>query len=381
MGGGSGGHITPIAAVCGEIHHRHPKADLRVWCDGKFADRLRDMLAEDAPLVRVDAIVSGKFRRYANLTLRQHLRYHIFRTHLMNFLDAFKITLGFFQSFFKLIIWRPDVVFCKGGFVCLPVGLAAQILRIPLVIHDSDTVPGLTNRILARFALRIGTGSPIENYPNYPKSKMTYIGIPVRKEIRKLNLGEKIAAKIELGFDPKKILIFVVGGGGGAARISREITKISTDIVTKDCQILLLVGKDRAKLIDIPKSAGSDFKVIEFMTNDMAKAIGAADIVITRAGATAIAEFATVGAVTIIIPSPHLAGDHQTKNANVYKQAKAAIVIEESDIASDPGIILESLKKILEDKGLRHQLSSNLEKFAKPDALDRMVDMILRNNR
>ena len=234
VGGGSGGHVTPIVAVCAKLHEQAPDAELRVWCDRRFAGRLREMLGGN---VRVDAIASGKLRRYANLTLMQHLKYHLFKTHLRNLIDVFKIIAGFVQSFCKLIVWRPDVVFCKGGFVCLPVGLAAHWLRIPLVIHDSDTVPGLTNRFLARYATKIGTGAPVENYPNYPGSRTTYIGIPVRDEIRRFTASEKSAAKTQLGFDATLPLVLAGGGGGGANALNRMVAAIAPELTKRNAQI------------------------------------------------------------------------------------------------------------------------------------------------
>ena len=128
VGGGSGGHITPIVAIVKTIREQKPHVDIRVWCDRGFASQARQLLGADT---RVSVVVSGKYRRYANISFWSHIRYHLIKTHLANFIDLFKIGFGFFQSLCKLIIWRPNVVFCKGGFVCLPVGVAAHILRIP----------------------------------------------------------------------------------------------------------------------------------------------------------------------------------------------------------------------------------------------------------
>lgn len=374
MGGGSGGHVTPIVAVCAKLREQAPNAELRVWCDRRFAGRLSDMLGQT---IRVDAIASGKLRRYANLTLSQHLRYHLFRTHLRNLLDVFKIIVGFIQSLFKLIIWRPDVVFCKGGFVCLPVGLAAHCLRVPVVIHDSDTVPGLTNRFLSRFATKIGTGSPIENYPNYPKNRTKYIGIPVRNEIKKFTASEKAAAKMKLGFNVEQPLVLVVGGGGGASALNHMVTAIAPELAQQKAQVLLLAGKGKADSIKLNPSSDDYFRVVEFMTDDFIVALAAADIAVTRAGATALAEFATIGMPIIIIPSPHLAGDHQTKNAAVYDKAEAGIVIDQREADKQPEMLLEAIRSLLESPQLRDKLGHNLEQFARSNALDDMVNMIL----
>lgn len=325
---------------------------------------------------RVDTIISGKFRRYANITLAQQLRYHLFKTHLMNVVDLFKIAAGLIQSFVKLIIWRPDVVFCKGGFVCLPVGIAAKMLRIPIVIHDSDTVPGLTNRILSRYAVKIGTGAPTENYP-YPVSKMVFVGIPVRSDIRKFNGKEKEQAKVDLGFDPGKKLLLAVGGGGGASNLNRMVAKIVEQILKQDWQILMLTGRNKSSEIKNIQPEQPGFKIVEFMTDGMDGAIGAADIAITRSGATAVAEFATAKTPIVVVPSPHLAGDHQTKNARVYAAADAALVVDERDYDQDEDVFLRTVTRLMNDEKLQKKLGNNLSQFAIADCLDKMVDMII----
>ncbi len=348
--------------------------DIRVWVDKNFAPQTRDLLGKKT---HVDVIASGKLRRYANLTWRHRWLswYHLMRTHLPNLIDFFKIIGGFFQSFFKLIFWRPDVVFAKGGYVCLPVGIAATLLRIPLVIHDSDSVPGLTNRILARWATAIGTGSPVENYPSYPKKITKFIGIPVRPEIRQLNDKEKQTIKKQLSLDPEKRTIFVTGGGGGAQIFVDVFKQIASEILEAKTQIVLQTGKGRSFTPD--KNLRADFFVHEFIVDEYASLMNVSDILVTRAGVTSLAEAAVVTVPTIIVPSPYLSGDHQTKNAAVYGKADAAVVLEQFDLEKDPEILLAKISEILNEEKLRESLRQNIAKFAKPDALQKMTEMIL----
>ena len=379
VGGGSGGHVTPVVAVVRRLHEIEPDTELRVWCDRKYAKQMQSMLSDSA---KVSTIVCGKLRRYANLTLAQHLKHHLFKTHLMNIIDMFKFGIGTVQSFVRLIIWKPDAIFLKGGFVCLPVGLSAHLLRIPLVIHDSDTVPGLTNRILARYATKIGTGSPVENYPNYPKDRTSFVGIPIREEIHKLSDQEKIIAKKKLRLNPDGRLILAVGGGGGASNLNRAVAKSVPEIKTDLAEILLVTGRGKSDEITIPEKLKSSFHKTEFMnSDDIALAIGSAEIIISRAGATFVAEFAAVGAPLIIIPSRYLAGDHQTKNAKVYQKAEAAIVIDEQSLAEDSRILARTVEQLLTDKELREKIGRNLSKFSKRDSIDNVVQMILEARR
>ena len=431
MGGGSGGHITPIVAVinkllnnpspdeatphlpspqrgrdngsaevrrilaCGESNkkptaspslsregrclHREGSSsaeayDIRVWCDRKFAPQAKKLLTGTD--VRVDIIAAGKLRRYANLKwwYRWFSPYHIIHTHIPNFIDMFKIAGGFIQSLCKMLVWRPDVVFCKGGYVSLPVGIVAHLYHIPLVIHDSDTVPGLTNRVLAKYANAIGTGAPVENYPSYPKKITKFIGIPVGDNVKHISETERTNLKHELGLDSNCPLVLAMGGGQGAVAINDAIASNATKLVKDKVNVVLLAGRGRE--VNMPRSVGKHVQVLEF-TDRVTDYEQAADVVVTRAGATTMAELAAIGVATIIVPSPYLAGDHQTKNAQVYEKAGAAVVLNEFDLKDKPSILYDAIKDLLDDKSKRAKLAKNLRIFAKPDALDGMVQMIL----
>jgi len=372
VGGGSGGHITPIVAIVDSLRERKPRADIRVWCDKKFATETKRLLDSNA---RVDVIVSGKYRRYANLSLWLHIRHHLIKTHFMNLIDIFKVIFGCFQSFFKLIIWRPKVIFLKGGFVCVPVGVAAHILRIPFVIHDSDAVPGLANRILARYANRIGTGLPTENYPNYKKDITKYVGIPIREGFKILNTEQKTNAKKLFNFLPDKKLVVIIGGGLGSRSLNRAALKVAPNIVKKGMQMMIVSGTDEPLKID--GDLASNVHTAPFVTDEMPQLLGVADVVVTRAGATFLAELAAVAAPIIIVPNRHLTGDHQTKNAAIYQAADAALVIDPRELEKSPTILEDNILKIISDENYSKKLSQNLHKFAKTDALEQMVEMVL----
>lgn len=386
MGGGSGGHITPIVAVINKLlgDERAAKSsrsggvkssyDICVWCDRKFAPQAKKLLADTG--VRVDIIAAGKLRRYANLKwwYRWFSPYHIIHTHIPNFIDLFKIVGGFIQSLGKMLVWRPDVVFCKGGYVSLPVGVVAHLYHIPLVIHDSDTVPGLTNRVLAKYANAIGTGAPVENYPSYPKKITKFVGIPVGGDVRHVSATEQVNLKHELNLDGNRPLVLAMGGGQGAVAINDAIVANATKLVKAGADVVLLAGRGRE--VNMPKSIGKHVQVLEF-TNQVTAYEQAADVVVTRAGATTMAELAAIGVATIIVPSPYLAGDHQTKNAQVYEKAGAAVVLNEFDLKDKPALLYDAVADLLNDKAKRNKLAKNLRTFAKPDALDGMVQMIL----
>ena len=376
MGGGSGGHITPIVAVIKRL--RSPEVierlggepEIRVWCDRKFSTQAHQLM----PDVRVDIIAAGKFRRYANLNFwyRTFSPWHIWHTHIPNFIDAFKFLGGVIQSLIKMLIWRPDVVFCKGGYVSLPVGLVAHLYHIPLVIHDSDTVPGLTNRILARYADAIGTGAPTKNYPNYPKSKTKYVGIPVASEAKTLTVTEKAKMRKALGLSEKCPVVLAMGGGLGAVAINDAMTSNAQRLLNDGSEIILLIGKGR----EVNLRRQKRLHIYQF-TDKALQMEQVADVVVTRAGATTMAELAAVGAATIIVPSPYLAGDHQTKNAKVYEKAGAALYLSEFEMKKKPAKLGDMINNLLDDDKERETLKRNLKKFAKPDALNDMAAMIV----
>lgn len=374
MGGGSGGHVTPVVAVLKEIRAEKPRAELRFWCDTKFAPQARATVEAFDATIPVHTIVAGKFRRYYHLTVFQQLTWPSLV--FANSIDAFKVGVGFLQSFFKLIIWRPDVVFTKGGYVCLPVGLAAHVLRIPLVIHDSDAHPGLTNRVLSRWATYIGTGAPLEYYP-YPATKTTYVGIPIAAEFHPYTTTEQNDAKKEWGIAVDRPLIVVTGGGLGATRINNIVAE-TLHLLQQIGSVVLVAGAGQYdELRSLLPADNEHFQLYPFVTN-MHSLLGAADIVVTRAGATTILELAALAKPTILIPNGKLTGGHQLKNAAVYEKAGAVSVLNEDLLDEKKELLAKEIRRLLsapdETKAMAHRFAT----FSKPDAAKRMASLILK---
>lgn len=357
-----------------ELRERHPKVELRFWCDSKFAPQARSILDSFDPSIPLDTIAAGKFRRYHHLNVIQHLLW----PSLMwaNLKDTFKVLGGFFQSMYKLIIWRPDVVFTKGGYVCLPVGMAAHVLRIPLVIHDSDAHPGLTNRVLSRWATSIGTGAPLEYY-RYPSDRAQYVGIPVNEAFHPYTAAEQKAAKEEWGIDTKKPLVVVTGGGLGARRLNNTVVE-SLSQLQRMASVVLVAGAgqyDELRAILPPDS--SNFQLYPFI-NNIHSLLGAADIVVTRAGATTILELAALAKPTILVPNAALTGGHQLKNAAVYGEAQVAIVLDEDAMVAKPELLVKAIKSYLDDPKTTAIMAKRFGTFAKPHAAEDMAEMILK---
>ena len=328
------------------------------------------------PDLRVDTIHSGKLRRYHSMTLWQQLTN--FRSIVLpNLRDLFFVGIGLVQSLMKLIVWRPDVVFTKGGFVCLPIGLAARMLNIPLVIHDSDAHPGLTNRMLAKWATSIGTGAPLKFYP-YPISRSHYVGVPVGVDFQEpFNDDRRAQVKQDLGFDANRPLVVVTGGGLGARRINDAVAQVLSRLLER-ANVILVSGEGQYdELRAITPQNDPRFQLRAFVSNGMAMMLGAADVVVARAGATTLLELAALAKPTILIPNGFLTGGHQLKNAAVYAEKGAVSIVDEVALEKNPDLLLDDIANILADSSKRQAMAQAFHAFAKPHAARDMANLVL----
>jgi len=359
--------------VLKELRALDPTVELKFWCDTTFGPQAASIVGAFDETIPVETIASGKLRRYHHLTLWQHIAW----PSLMwkNTVDFFKVLGGFFQSIWMLIFWRPDVVFTKGGFVCLPVGMAAKVLGIPLVIHDSDAHPGLTNRILSRWATTIATGAPLEYY-SYPASRSKYVGIPVNEAFRKLSKDEQVTVKKKWNVDPKKPLLVITGGGLGAKRLNNTTLEV-LDALQQMATVILVSGAGHFDELRerFPRDT-KDFQLHRFV-NTMHELLGAADVVVTRAGATTILELAALQKPTILVPNAALTGGHQLKNAAVYEEAQVAIVLDEDAMVENPTLLVKAVKAYLNDPKTTQTMAERFGKFAKPHAAKDMAKLIV----
>ena len=292
-----------------------------------------------------------------------------------NILDGFFLLLGVMQSVIKLLFWRPDVVFAKGGFVCLPVGVAAKLLGIPLVIHDSDAHPGLTNRLLSKWARVIGTGAPLKYY-SYPESKAKYIGIPVGKTFRPLSDAQRQVEKARLGFNPKTPLVVVTGGGLGAKRLNDAVIKRLEPLLELSSVLLISGTGQYDELRVLAPQDNERFQLHAFISMGMAEILGCADVVVARAGATTILELAALARPTILVPNGNLTGGHQLKNATVYVDAGAVEVVDDRELEANPQLLVDAIGALLANPLHRQQMAKAFHAMAKPNAASDMADMI-----
>jgi UDP-N-acetylglucosamine--N-acetylmuramyl-(pentapeptide) pyrophosphoryl-undecaprenol N-acetylglucosamine transferase len=368
VGGGSGGHVTPILPVIREL-----KKDINLTVDlvvdKGFYHQAKGLIDQSGLTIRLHTISSGRLRRYAHFKWHDYLR----NPKIMwdNFSDIFRTGFGYSQSLW-LLKGRPDAVFAKGGFVSLPFGLAAKTLGVPLIIHDSDARPGLTNKVLSRFADRIATGMPSQYYP-YDPDITTFTGVPIAPEYRPYDRQEQSELKKSLGFDPDKPLVVATGGGLGANTINQALISAGPELLNNGVQIYHITGKDffhdaKRKKPDFP-----EYQMVGFVYSGMSRVLAAADIVVSRASATTIQELAGLAKAAILIPARQLSD--QQENARIYQETDSAVVLSDDDIAESDQLI-DTIMRLIRHDETRSQMARQLHRFARPQAAGEIARMI-----
>lgn len=269
---------------------------------------------------------------------------------------------GTLQSYFLLKRLKPDALLLKGGFVCVPVALSARAHRIPYITHDSDALPGLSNRIAARWAKYHATGMPARYYP-YPAASVKVVGVPTDEHFREYSLAEINLLKEKYGFKPNNRVLLITGGSNGARRLNTAILEILPSLMAKqaDLRILHQIGEgNEDQLIDFPKEFKDKIFFFSF-SPEIFHMSAVADLIVARAGASAIADYAAQSKACIIVPNPYLTGGHQLKNAQVYSQAGAAVIVQEENMA---GKLYEAIDNLLQNSQRRAELSKNLHALA-----------------
>jgi UDP-N-acetylglucosamine--N-acetylmuramyl-(pentapeptide) pyrophosphoryl-undecaprenol N-acetylglucosamine transferase len=247
-----------------------------------------------------------------------------------NFLDPFRIVAGFFKAMWLIHRFKPDVMFSKGGYVSLPVMAAAWCLHVPVVLHDSDALPSLTTKIAARWVrtLCLGYKEAAQHLPASVQEKITITGVPVREDL----LHGSVKKGLELtGFDRKKPIVLVMGGSLGAQRINETVREALPQFL-KHCQLIHLAGKGKSNRTAHPKG----YKVFEYVSEELVDLYAISDVIVSRAGASAIAEIEALGKPCVLIPIGKRAS-HGDQIANAKLLVKRGNVSVISDEELNPG--------------------------------------------
>jgi len=352
-GGGTGGHIFPIIAIKESFPNGY---DFRyLGPDGFAKNNLGD--------IKSKFILAGKLNRYFSLSFP---------------IEFIKTLIGIIQSFLQLFLWIPDVIFSKGGYGSFPVLFVARLYRIPVIIHDSDAVPGLVTKKSAKFAKKIILS--FETSKKYFKakqqSKIIVIGNPIRKELLD---GNKDEAKKAFKINSTKPIILIMGSSQGAQKINEIIINILPRLL-EISEIIHMTGEKNFKETEKETQKSPDYHLFPFLNPDELKcAYALADLIINRAGAGSIFEIAALGKPSILIPLPNSAQNHQKENAYEFSKISGAIVLEQENLT--PNILLEQILNLLSNPQKMSEMSQKAKLFYNPATADLIRDEILKFNK
>jgi UDP-N-acetylglucosamine--N-acetylmuramyl-(pentapeptide) pyrophosphoryl-undecaprenol N-acetylglucosamine transferase len=350
-GGGTGGHIYPAVAIANELKTRFPDAEF-LFVGAK--DKMEMQKVPQSGYNIEGLWIAGLQRK---LTLQ-------------NLMFPFKLIDSLWKSRKIIKRFNPNVVIGTGGFASGPLLQMANMLNIPTVIQEQNSFPGITNKLLSKKANKICVA--YENLERFfPKEKMILTGNPVRQDLIAIESKKEESQKY-FNLDSNRKTLLILGGSLGARRVNQLIEKELQNIVSLNVQIIWQCGK--LYFEDYKKYNSENVKVLAFIDR-MDLVYAAADIVISRAGASSVSELCIVGKPVIFIPSPNVAEDHQTKNAKSIVDKKGALMLKEAELDTQFNIVFEAL---LKDQGKQDQLCKNIKALALPNATNQIVDEIVK---
>ena len=357
-GGGTGGHTSPGLAVATLLRERSKTC---AWIGSHTGIEAQRVPPTGIPYV---AISTGKLRRYWAW---------------QNVADlAVNVPAGAVGAIRALRALRPRVVFGTGGFVALPVVFGAALLRVPVVLHEQTAVPGLANRICARFARRIAVTFP-DREGKFPASRVVVTGNPLRPELRQ---GSRSSVIAQFQLDPAMPLVYVTGGAQGAHRINRVVGEALPRLI-EHAQIIHQCGDnpttgDRAWLEErraaLPPALTRRYTVVPYVGAELAGIYAAAALVVARAGAGTVNECCQLGLPALYIPLPGTRGDEQTENARMVERLGGAVVLPQSALTA--ARLADDMRGLLADPARLKQMGEHARTLAVPDAAERIVAVL-----
>lgn len=351
-GGGTGGHIFPAVAIARALQSMYPGTEL-LFVGAKGRMEMEKVPQEGFEIIGLDIAGFNRSNILKNITL------------------PFKILKSHMQAKSILNSFKPDAVVGVGGYASFPVLNAAQGMHIPTLIQEQNSFAGKSNKILSKKAKAVCVA--YENMERFfPKEKIIITGNPVRKNISQMNITRE-EGQVWLGLQESKRTILIIGGSLGARSINETIDRQLEEIISEDVQVLWQTGKP---YYEQAKKRAADFsdkvKVAEFI-REMDYAYAAADMVISRAGALAVAELCIAGKPVIFVPFPHAAEDHQTSNAMALVECNAALMVRDDEAKTE---LIKKLKTLLHDSAMQEIMSCNLKCLAIKDADERIAKKI-----
>lgn len=342
-GGGTAGHVTPNIALIPKLQEK----GFQISYIGSYNGIEKSLIQELG--IPYYGISSGKLRRYFDIK---------------NFSDPFRVLKGYSQAKKLMKQLKPDVVFSKGGFVTVPVVLAAKKRKIPAIIHESDMTPGLANKLCLSSATKICCNFP-ETVSTLPADKAVLTGTPIRQELLH---GDKEAARNFCGFSSDKPVLLIIGGSLGAASVNENVRKILPELL-KEFQVIHLCGKGKTDS-SLEHTAG--YVQYEYIKEELPDLFALADIVISRAGANAICELNALAKPNLLIPlSANASRGDQILNARSFERQGYSMVLEEEEITES--VLMDSIHKLYENRNSYIEAMKNSKQL---DSINQIVSII-----
>lgn len=349
--GGTGGHLYPAIAIAEEIQKLDRSAT------AEFVGTSQKIEAR---------VVPQKGYRFHTIWISGFSR----RVRLSNLLFPLKVIVSLVQSFFVIKKVKPDIVIGTGGYVCGPILFTASVLKIPTIVHESNSYPGVTARMLASRVTKVFITFEVTKQWLSPAASVEVVGNPTREELSHVTREEGSAF---FGLSPAKKTVFAFGGSLGAASINKAIPALIEDAVSNNYQVIWQTGEADWKSASEVRQH-TNIKVMKYVDR-MDCGYAAADVIISRSGATTLAELTRLGKPAVLVPYPYAAANHQELNAKTMVDSGAAIMIHDSALSSK---LVPTVTQLLNDPTAREQMTNRSLRLGKPNAGKMIAEKILR---
>ena len=363
-GGGTGGHIYPALAVAMQLREEYQAEILFLGSD----DGLETEIVPAAGF-RLATIKAGKLRRYISWE---------------TITGVMRVPVGMVEAINLVGQFRPGVAFTSGGYVAVPAGLAARFERVPLLMHQQDVPPNLSNRLVAPLATRISVAFA-DSLTYFPARKTLQLGNPLRQAMLDVRQTPPQEARRALGFERQEPLLLVTGGSQGARHLNQTVGKALPDLLAH-CQVLQISGNalyNETRELCASALAAQDeavrrrYRLVAYLNEEMPLALQAADLVLCRSGASTLSELAALGKPSILVPLPPAIGSSpQEANAEMFGRNQAARVMKDGDLK--PQVLVENVTSILASSTLLEAMSNAASSFAKPQATQEIAAEIVK---
>jgi len=352
-GGGTGGHISPGIAIADALERTAP--GIEVFFMGR-----RDSIEE-----RLVGRTGRDFVAVPSMGLRRS-------ADIRNVAMPFVVFAGFVRALRVLASRRPAVAVGTGGFVSMPPVLAARALRIPVVLQEQNSYPGLATRVLSRSASSVHTSFE-ETAAHLPRAReIALSGNPVRSEFETTDRAD---SRRRLGLDPEGAVVLFVGGSGGARRINEAVVSAAGKMAGMGLELVVQTGAADVEKVRAAVAEAGVTAIVEPFFDDMATAYAASDLVVSRSGATAIAEIEIVGRPSLLVPYPFATEGHQMKNARAVEKAGAAVVVPDDELNGER--LADEVSELLSDSARLALMAERARALARPDAAERVAGAVL----